>query len=242
MNTYRSALSSTLAPIGGYKVGNHPLVVRLLKGVFNLRPPIKTLTPAWSVQKVLDLLRVWSPLEKLDLKCLSFKTLMLLALASAKRCSSLAMLSLKEGYCNFGENRVTFQPIGLEKESRLDHIAPPLVVESFSDVNLDPVACIKHYVERTKAIRNSSSFFVTLNQPHKTAGKATLSAWIVKVIKQSGQTGSGGSVRSVASSKAVSSGAPLETVLAAGDWARESTFKRFYYKPGPLSFSDAVLR
>ena len=103
------------------------------------------------------------------------------------------------------------------------------------------MACVKEYVYRTKDIRQSSAFFVTLNQPHKSAGKATLSAWIVKVIKQSGQSGSGGSVRSVASSKAVSGGAPLETVLAAGDWARESTFKRFYYKPSPLSFLEAVL-
>ena len=181
-------------------------------------------------------------MDKLDLKCLSFKTLMLMALASARRCSSLAMLSIKDGYCVMSENRMTFQPIGLEKESRLDHIAPPIVVEAFDDANLDPVSCVSTYLERAKDIRKSSNLFVTLNQPHKAAGKTTLSAWIVKVIKQSGQNGSGGSVRSAASSKAVSSGAPLETVLAAGDWARESTFKRFYYKPGPLSFSDAVLR
>ena len=37
LNCYRSALSSCHLPIEGFAVGQHPLVVRLLKGVFNLR-------------------------------------------------------------------------------------------------------------------------------------------------------------------------------------------------------------
>ena len=36
---YRSALSSTLPPVDGVAVGAHPLVTRLIKGVYNLRPP-----------------------------------------------------------------------------------------------------------------------------------------------------------------------------------------------------------
>ena len=39
LNCYRSALSSALLPIDGFQVGSHALVARLLKGVFNLRPP-----------------------------------------------------------------------------------------------------------------------------------------------------------------------------------------------------------
>ena len=62
-----------------------------------------------------------------------------------------------------------------------------------------------------------------------------------KVISLSGQTGSGGSVRSASASRALSRGASLEEVLSAGDWARESTFRLFYYKPGPFSFVDSVL-
>ena len=39
LNCYRSALSSALIPIDGFHMGQHPLVVRLMKGVFNSRPP-----------------------------------------------------------------------------------------------------------------------------------------------------------------------------------------------------------
>ena len=57
----------------------------------------------------------------------------------------------------------------------------------------------------------------------------------------SGQSGTGGSSRSAASSRAIGRGADLQAVMAAGDWARELTFHRFYYKPGPLSFVQSVL-
>ena len=241
VNTYRSALSSTLPPIDGVQVGKHPLVIRLLKGVFNLRAPIKNVSPPWSVQKVLHLLRQWSPINKLSLKDLSFKTLMLLALATARRCSSLSMLTIKEDFCHIGESRLVFQPVGLEKESRPDHIAPPIQVEEFHDLELDPVACVKEYLKRTKPLRQTDSLFVTLMSPHKAASTSCLASWIVKVIEQSGQKGSGGSVRSMSTSKAIAQGASIESVLEAGDWVRESTFRRFYYKPNPLSFASAVL-
>ena len=43
INVHRLALSFTLAPIESHNAGNHPLVCRLLKGVFNLRHPVKTI-------------------------------------------------------------------------------------------------------------------------------------------------------------------------------------------------------
>ena len=72
-------MSSTLLPIEGVKVGEHPLICRLLKGVFNQRPPITKLVPSWSVKKVLEVLQDWSPLRSLDLKTLTLKTEMLVS-------------------------------------------------------------------------------------------------------------------------------------------------------------------
>ena len=63
-----------------------------------------------------------------------------------------------------------------------------------------------------------------LQKLHKIAQKVTLANWIKSVIVMSGQTGTGGSSRSAASSRAIGRGADLQTVMAAGDWARESTF------------------
>ena len=60
INVYCSALSMTLKPVEGFNFGEHPLIRRLMKGVFNVRPPKKKLVPSWSVQKVLDTLVEWS--------------------------------------------------------------------------------------------------------------------------------------------------------------------------------------
>ena len=241
VNTHRSALSSTLKSIDGHKVGQHPVVCRLMKGIFNKRPPIQKLVNSWSVDKVLKLIKSWGSNEKLDLKYLSFKTAMLVALASARRCSSLVLFSVKQGFFSIGESVVKFQPVGLEKQSRESHIAPPLELHSFEDSLLDPVASVREYVNRTKNLRSSEQLFVVTSEPYKAASKVTIAAWLSKVIEMSGQEGTAGSVRSVASSMAMAQGASLEAVLNAGDWARQQTFKRFYYKPVPLSFQDAVL-
>lgn len=45
LNCYRSALSSTHLPVEGFPVGQHPLVVRLLKGVYIQPPPQTQMLP-----------------------------------------------------------------------------------------------------------------------------------------------------------------------------------------------------
>ena len=112
-----------LLPIDSYDVGKHPLMTRLMQGIYNSRPPVKTLVPTWLVTTVLKMLKLWSPNDKLDLKRLTYKTVMLLALVTARRCSSLYLLTLKEGYCEIGESSVKFQPFGLEKTSRDGYVA-----------------------------------------------------------------------------------------------------------------------
>ena len=62
----------------------------------------------------------------------------------------------------------------------------------------------------------------------------TILHWLKSVISQSGQQGSGVSVRSVTST-AVGTGVTIEKILKAGDWSRATTFKNFYYKPVPIN-------
>ena len=59
LNCYRSALSSVLSSIDGFDVGRHPLVCRILKGAFQLRPPKAKYTTFWSVEQVLNNLASW---------------------------------------------------------------------------------------------------------------------------------------------------------------------------------------
>ena len=57
---YRSALSSTLPPVDGVAVGAHPLVARLMKGAYNLRPPKPRYTSTWDVGKCSLFYRAYS--------------------------------------------------------------------------------------------------------------------------------------------------------------------------------------
>ena len=174
-----------------------------MQRIYNLRSPVKVLVSFWSVTTVLRMLKLWSPNDKLDLKHLTYKTIMLLALVTAKRCSSLSLLTLNEGYCEIGESSIKFQPFGLEKMSRDGHVASSIEIEQFKNPDIGPVACIKMYINKTENLRTNNTLFITLQKLHKMAQKVTLANWIKSVIVMSGQTGTGGSSRSAASSRAI---------------------------------------
>jgi hypothetical protein len=56
---HRSAISMTMAPIGGVRVGDHPLVKRLMSGVFNERPSCRAAPALWDPLKVSSVFQHW---------------------------------------------------------------------------------------------------------------------------------------------------------------------------------------
>ena len=75
-------------------VGQRPLVVRLLKGLFNQRPPKPRYSRTWNVTKMLTYLKSLGSNESLSLKLLTQRLAMLLALILRHRSSDLVRLSL----------------------------------------------------------------------------------------------------------------------------------------------------
>ena len=77
-------LSSVLPPVQNIPFGQHPYIIRLLKGVFNSRPPTATLISEWDLPKVLDLLTKshFEPLKWSPLKYLTMKTVFLVAIST----------------------------------------------------------------------------------------------------------------------------------------------------------------
>ena len=68
--------------IDSFRVGEHPLVSQLLKGMFHSRPPLPRYSGTWDIQKVIDYIKSLSNNESLSLKCLSPKLGILLAITS----------------------------------------------------------------------------------------------------------------------------------------------------------------
>ena len=69
-------------------------MVRLLKGIYHLRTPLPRYSSTWDVAKVTSYLRTLFPLEQLNLKTLTMKTVMLCDLSSAQREQTLCALDL----------------------------------------------------------------------------------------------------------------------------------------------------
>ena len=78
-----------------FSVGSHPLVIRFLKGLYNLRFPVSRYFEVWDVNQVLDYLKTLSPLVELSLKQLTLKLVTLIALTTASRSQSVYCLSIE---------------------------------------------------------------------------------------------------------------------------------------------------
>ena len=68
INTYRSAVSSTVEAVTGRNVGCHHLVPRFMKGVYVGRSPQPKYITAWDVSQVTEYLKTMPPVSELSIK------------------------------------------------------------------------------------------------------------------------------------------------------------------------------
>lgn len=150
----------------GYTVGQHPLICRLIKGVFQARPPLPRYSHTWDVQNVLNYLDSLSDNRTLSLKHLSWKVTMLLALSRPSRSADLSKLDLSRRV--YKSDGVCFYPRALAKQSRstsqiTNFISPSLPGES----RLCPVSTLKEYEDRTEPFQGrETNPLVTIIKPH----------------------------------------------------------------------------
>ena len=95
LNSYRSAISTVHLEVDDHPVGQLPLVSRMLKGVFNERPPLPRYSSFWDVGLVLRYLKHLGSNDSLSLHLLTIKSVMLLALARPSRSMNLSKLDIQ---------------------------------------------------------------------------------------------------------------------------------------------------
>ena len=233
--------------IDGTRVGQHPLVSRFLKGVYNTRPPAPRYPITWDIDIILSYMSSLPDNAELGQKHLSYKLAMLLALANADRCSDLAALDLN--FRTYQTNGVRFVIPGLTKSRRS---GPP--IEAFypmfmDDPKLCPVLTLRSYEERTVGHRKNThprnSLFISIKKPFKPVKPATIGHWLKNMMKEAGIDTSlftAHSTRGAATSKAQAVGVPMAEILKAANWSSSSTFCRFYNRPTTSSqFGQSVL-
>ena len=234
LNTARSALSSfiLLKHEPGFAFGKHPLVIRFIKAVHNLRPPVCRYTDTWDVDIVLSYIRRMDPVRYLSLKDLTLKLVMLLGILSIARAQGLRYLSLDN--MKVSNSGFTFHINDLLKHYRPGYNPKPMVFKAYP-INRKLCVCtvLREYIRRTKHIRNSKYLLISYIKPHNQVTSATISRWLRTLMARAGidtNTFKAHSVRSAASSKAMMINVPLKTILTSAGWSSDSTFKKYYYK------------
>ena len=152
----RSALSAVLPPREGYTFGKHPLVSRMLKGIFKLRPSLPRHTVTFDTNVVLKYISGLPPNGHLDLEFLTLKLTTLLCILSGQRCQTIGELFLKNMHST--PNKWIFYISSVLKTSRPSFHQQPLEFLSYPlDPRLCPVKCLELYVQRTSLIRENNS-------------------------------------------------------------------------------------
>ena len=232
---HRSVLSAMYPPFDGHSVGSHPLISRVVKGVFQRRPPSRRFFPSWDVSSAFAVFSsLASPLDFFDAQR---KCAFLLALASARRPSELASLRCDAAYMIINADHARFLPSRLSKTDRQRHLGPPIIIRRLpDDVSLCPVAAIEELLRLRHTLDIAhASLFSSLSAPYPPISVSTFSGMIRWVFRRAGISAPPGSTRATSVSDAVARGVCVEDALLAGDWSSAQTFFRHYLRPSASS-------
>lgn len=257
---YRSAIQAIHNGFeDGSTVGSNESLHLLIEGMFIQRPPNRKILPAWDLPTVLRFLKdpPFEPAQAASLRSLTLKSVFLIALASGRRCSEIHALCIGRNIV-FSERGATlyFCPGFLAKNERSNFTAKPIFLPSLNpgcdrkDRLNCPVRILRWYLDRTSLVRvikgnPIQQLFITTQKNAKPAAKATISGWLVEVIRQAkafaGPLPSAHSSRSVSSSWAFYHGVSVSEILNAVSWKSDSAFINCYLKDaGPCSDSFAT--
>ncbi len=197
LKVYVAAIAAHHDAVDGKSLGKHDLVIRFLRGARRLNPPRPHLVPSWDLPSVLSALRgaPFEPLQSVELKFLSLKTVLLSALATVKRVGDLQAFSVDDSCLEFGpaDSHVVLRPRPgyVPKVPTMpfrDQVANlqalPREEADTAIALLCPVRALRIYVDRTQSFRTSDQLFVCFGgqQKGRAVSKQRLAHWIVEAI------------------------------------------------------------
>ena len=136
---------------------------------------------------VLTLLTSWYPNDKLSLQKLSMKMATLLALVTAHRLQTLALVDIRN-IRKIGQQAFEIMIPDQIKTSGPNRKQPLLLLPFFlEDKSICPATTLEVYLKRTEKMRlNTEKLFVSFKKPHGAIGSQTLSRWIKATMSRSG--------------------------------------------------------
>ncbi len=242
INSARSALSA-LCQTTNHTIpfGQHPLVKRFMKGIFELRPTFPRYEWIWDVNIVFDYLRKQPAIQELTLKVLTLHLTFLLLLLSGKRVQTIHLLDLDT--MTLSDTKCVFVIREKVKQTRVGYHINPITFEAYPP---EPALCvISHlceYINRTKTLRkpDCKQLLISFVKPYKAVSRETVSRWCKTVLNLAGiNTKLFGthSTRAASTSCAARKVGDITQILESVGWSNATTFQTFYNKPINNSFN-----
>ena len=234
MNTARSALSNLITLENGMKFGEHPLVTRYMKGIFEIRPALPKYSEIWDVTVVLNYLKTFALVTALPLKDLTLKLTMLLCLTTGQRGQTIHKMDVSGIQALPDRYRITIND-KLKHTKPGKHLAPIDLLAFPEEESLCVVKTLEEYLQRTYQHRDKhSQLLLSYIQPFKPVSKETIARWVKVVLKSAGidvAKYSAHSSRAASTSTCKAKGLTMKKIMAAAGWSNAGTFGKFYEKP-----------
>ena len=164
-------------------------------------------------------------------------------MVEASRSSELQALDLR--YRVFSPDAVSFRLSSFTKKRVVG--APPkeLIFGAFpEDSLLCVVKRLRQYERVTEAIRpvDSHSLFISYVKPHIPVTSQRIAQDLLTEAGVNTAVFRDHSVRGVSTSAAVAKGVSIQDIFKTANWSKESTFRKFYYRPSEnRSFASKLL-
>ena len=220
LNTARCVLSTVCFKSELYSFGQNPLVCSFIKGIFECRPSLPRYQETWDATVVLDYLAKLGPPEKLSLKNLPLKVVMLMALLSKQRRQTLHTLSVD--YMQISSDKCVFFINSLLKTSRPGKHSACTGFQAYApDVSLCIVKHLQRYLKHTDILRGDlKQLFISYSKPHKAVSPDTVCRLLTMVdagIDTSKY--SAHSTRSASTSAAKGNSISIATIMKSAGWS-----------------------
>jgi len=232
INTARSALSCIMIDKNGVSIGNSNVVKRFLKGIFELRPPSARYAYIWDVSVVIEFLKNYPVEHDLPLSIITYKLVMLMALATKQRAQTLHAILIDQIQWY---NKLVIIPIRQNlKQSSQRKRKFALYLKPYTDKCICVVETLRLYLQKTHELRKDyKQLFISFHKPFKPVSKDTISRWIKTVMLEAGidtAVFKAHSTRSAAASADKRDNVPIDSILKNAGWSNVKTFEKFYDK------------
>lgn len=212
-------------------IGDHPMIIKFMKGLFNLNPPRTKVGFVWDVKILFNYFESLPDNESLSEEDLSSKTLLLMLLLGGQRLNTMFNFRVNEMIIN--KVSVTFAPSVPLKHSRENRKGDVFEYRDYHIHKLCVVSATNTYLQRrkTKVSDSVHNLFITNKKPYRPASIDTLRRWVKNMFSKAGIINfSPHSCRAAATSKAEMVNVDLEEILKKACWSNAKTFHQHYKK------------